>query len=72
MRGPSIAEAEAADGEICRELNRLMCSGFSLDQAIHELVEVRNALSVWLQARPRIPWELAKGTGKRNGKREQP
>ena len=72
MRGPSIAEAAAADGEICRELNRLMCSGFSLDQAIHELVEVRNALSVWLQARPRIPWELAKGTGKRNGKREQP
>ena len=50
----------------------MLCSGYNLDQAIHELVEVLNASSVWLQARPRIPWELAKGTGKRNGKREQP
>ena len=42
----AIQEAETADAEVCRR--------FSLDQAIHELVEVHNGLYAWLQPRPKV------------------
>ena len=54
LRGPSLVEAEAADGEICRQLNALLGAGFSLDQALHELVAVRNCLHIWLQPKPKL------------------
>ena len=54
LRGPSLAEAEAADAECCRQLSALMARGHSLDQALHEVVEVRNSLHMWLQPRPRF------------------
>ena len=54
LRGPTIQEAETADAEVCRQLALLMTNGFSLDQAIHELVEVRNGLYAWLQPRPKV------------------
>eukprot|EP00438_Fugacium_kawagutii_P011190 Skav205412 [mRNA] locus=scaffold170:107332:108465:- [translate_table: standard] len=82
LRAPSLAEAEAADAECCRQLNALMIRGHSLDQALHELVEVRNSLYVWLQPRPRFaakkpqnkgppntPYRK-KGNGKGKGKHE--
>ena len=54
LRGPSLAEAEAADAECCRQLSALMARGHTLDQALHEVVEVRNSLHMWLQPRPRF------------------
>ena len=54
LRGPSLAEAEAADAECCRQLSALMARGHSVDQALHEVVEVRNSLHMWLQPRPRF------------------
>ena len=54
LRPPTLAEAEAVDAEICRTLNLLLSSGFSLDQALHELIEVRCSLNVWLQPRPKV------------------
>ena len=61
MRAPSLAEAEAADIELCREVSSLLAKNFTLDQAIHECVVVRNSLNMWLQPRPRLP---GKGKGK--------
>ena len=48
LRAPSIQEAEAADAEVCRQEK-----GYSLDEAIHEAVVVRDSLQLWLQPRPR-------------------
>lgn len=54
LRGPSIGEAERADAEACPALKILLQAGYKLDQAVHELVVVRNALAVWLQPRPKV------------------
>lgn len=41
LRAPSIQEAEAADVEVCRQEK-----GYSLDEAIHEAVVVRDSLQL--------------------------
>ena len=38
LRAPSLCEAEAADAELCRQLNSLLSAGYCLDTAIHETV----------------------------------
>ena len=52
LRAPSLCEAEAADAELCRQLNSLLSAGYCLDKAIHETVCVRNTLHCLLQPRP--------------------
>ena len=65
LRAPSLAEAEAADAELCRQLNLLMSTGVSLDKAIHEVVVVRNSLHMWLQPRAiSVGGKKGKGKGK--------
>ena len=65
LRAPSLAEAEAADAELCRQLNLLMSTGVSLDKAIHEVVMVRNSLHMWLQPRAiSVGGKKGKGKGK--------
>ncbi|CAE7286498.1 unnamed protein product, partial [Symbiodinium sp. CCMP2456] len=61
LRAPSLCEAEAADAELCRQLNLLLSAGYSLDKAIHETVCVRNTLHCLLQPRP---LDTRKGKGK--------
>ena len=67
LRGPTAQEAEQADAEVCRQLAILMTNGFSLDQAIHELVEVRNGLYAWLQPRPKVTIQAPKNPRGRPG-----
>ena len=50
LRAPSLAEAEAADIKLCRELYGSLAN------------MARNSLRIWLQPRPRPP--AAKGNGK--------
>ena len=65
LRAPSLAEAEAADAELCRQLNLLTSTGVSLDKAIHEVVMVRNSLHMWLQPRAiSVGGKKGKGKGK--------
>ena len=65
LRAPSLAEAEAADAELCRQLNLLMSTGVSLDKAIHEVAVVRNSLHMWLQPRAiSVGGKKGKGKGK--------
>ena len=65
LRAPSLAEAEAADAELCRQLNLLTSTGVSLDKAIHEVVMVRNSLDMWLQPRAiSVGGKKGKGKGK--------
>ena len=46
LRPPTLAEAESADAELCRQLNDLLGQGHSLDKAIHEAVVVRDSLRI--------------------------
>ena len=58
LRAPSLpmAEAEAADIELCRELYALLAKKFTLDQALHEVLVVPNSVHFWLQPRhARVP-----------------
>ena len=55
MRGPTIAEAEAADAEVCRKLGELLNEGFSLDDAIHECIDGSPLLNSVLMLRPKMP-----------------
>ena len=64
LRAPSLAEAEAADAELRRQLNLVMSAGKNLDKAIHEVVCVRNSWNCWLQLRP---MDNGKGKGKGRG-----
>lgn len=76
LRPPSVQEAEAADAELCRQLQDLLCKNYTQDQAIHEAVVVRDSLHMWLQPRvklPRVPngpytRPDKKGNGKGKGK----
>ena len=54
LRPPTLGEAEAVDAEICRTLNILQSADFTLDQALHEMIEVRCSLNVLLQPRPKV------------------
>jgi hypothetical protein len=55
MRGLTIAEAEAADVEVCRKLGELINEGFSLDDAIHECIDGSPLLNSVLMLRPKAP-----------------
>ena len=69
MRGPSVAEMQAADKEAWRVVGDLTSKGWSLDDALHEVVEVRCLLHSELQARAapaKLP-KLQPGSGGRKG-----
>ena len=75
LRGPSVAEMQAADKEAWRVMGDLTSKGWSLDDALHEVVEVRCLLHSELQARA-APAKLPKlqpggagrkGTGRGKG-----
>ena len=55
LRGPSVAEMQAADKEAWRVIGDLTSKGWSLDDALHEVVEVRCLLHSELQARALPP-----------------
>ena len=58
LRGPSVAEMQAADKEAWRVIGDLTSKGWSLDDALHEVVEVRCLLHSELQSRaapPKMP-----------------
>ena len=54
LRSPTLAKAEHADGELCRQLNALLSDGFHFDSALHEVVVVRHSLQMWLQPKPKV------------------
>ena len=54
LRPPTLAEAEAADAEVCRRLGEQINDGLSLVQAINEVVESSALLSSLLQLRPKL------------------
>ena len=59
LRAPSLAEAEAADVELCRRLGEKVQQGWTLDQALQDCVEGSAWLSSLLQLRPRMPLSIA-------------
>ena len=72
LRGPSVAEMQAADKEAWRVIGDLTSKGWSLDDALHEVVEVRCLLHSELQSRaapPKMPkWSPGVGGRKGGGK----
>ena len=69
LRGPSVAEMQAADREVWRVIGDLTSKGWSLDDALHEVVEVRCLLHSELQSRaapPKLP-RGQPGSGGRKG-----
>lgn len=71
LRSPSVAEAEHADGEICRQLNSLLGDGFTLDAAVHEVVVVRHGLHMLLQPKPKM-FNVEAAAGAKRPKRSLP
>ena len=69
LRGPSVADMQAADKEAWRVIGDLTSKGWSLDDALHEVVEVRCLLHSELQARaaPPKPPKFQPSTGGRKG-----
>ena len=69
LRGPSVADMQAADKEAWRVIGDLTSKGWSLDDALHEVVEVRCLLHSELQARaaPPKPPKFQPTTGGRKG-----
>ena len=70
LRGPSVAEMQAADKEAWRVIGDLTSKGWSLDDALHEVVEVRCLLRSELQARaapPKLPKLQPGGEGRKGG-----
>ena len=69
LRGPSVAEMQAADKEVWRVIGDLTSKGWSLDDALREVVEVRCLLHSELQSRaapPKLP-KGPPGSGGRKG-----
>ena len=70
LRGPSVADMQAADKEAWRVIGDLTSKGWSLDDALHEVVEVRCLLHSELQARaapPKPPKFQPSGGGRKGG-----
>ena len=69
LRGPSVADMQAADKEAWRVIGDLTSKGWSLDDALHEVVEVRCLFHSELQARaaPPKPPKFQPSTGGRKG-----
>ena len=69
LGGPSVAEMQAADKEAWRVIGDLTSKGWSLDDALHEVVEVRCLLHSELQSRaaPRKMPKWSPGVGGRKG-----
>ena len=69
LRPPNAIEMQTADQKVWAKIFELANSkGWSLDDAIHEFVEVRSELDALLQPRPFIPrsTSLSKGFGKQS------
>ena len=73
---PTLVEAEVADAELCGRSKACWQRSFTLDEATHEAVVVRDSLQLWLQPRPKplapmvdkpphaAPYQKGKGKGK--------
>ena len=70
LRSPSVAEAQLAEQKLWQSIGALYNEQqWSLDQAIHEVVVVRNELQYLLMPRPaRVGVPTLRGTGRGNGK----
>ena len=69
LRSVNVQEAMNADRRAWEVIGDLLAHGWQLDDAISEVVEVRNELSSMLQARPWIPkFEPSRGKGGFKGK----
>ncbi|CAE7210922.1 unnamed protein product [Symbiodinium sp. CCMP2592] len=51
LRGPNSEEMQHADRMLWSSIAELCSKGFALDDAIHEVVDVRAGVSTWLQPR---------------------
>ncbi|CAE7784972.1 Gapdh [Symbiodinium sp. CCMP2592] len=51
LRGPNSEEMQHADRMLWSSISELCVKGFALDDAIHEVVDVRAGVSTWLQPR---------------------
>ena len=72
LRAPHVEELQAADRQVWYEVNALFQKGWTLDDALHEVCNVRCLLQSLLQPRPALPKHflqpnLAKGLGKAKG-----
>ena len=72
LRAPRVEELQAADRQVWYEVNALFQKGWTLDDALHEVCNVRCLLPSLLQPRPALPKHflqpnLAKGLGKAKG-----
>ena len=59
LRAPNVTEMQAADKEAWRCITELTSKGWSLDDALHEVVQVRCILQNALQSRPAPPKQKA-------------
>ena len=69
LRAPHVEELQAADRQVWYEVNALFQKGWTLDDALHEVCNVRCLLPSLLQPRPALPKRYsqpshAKGLGK--------
>lgn len=56
LRAPTMLEAQSADKQLWHIMAELISEkGWTLDQALHEMTNVRGDMAVLLQARPRLP-----------------
>ena len=69
LRAPHVEELQAADRQVWYEVNALFQKGWTLDDALHEVCNVRCLLPSLLQPRPALPKHYSqpshsKGLGK--------
>ena len=70
LRGPNADEMQQADRMIWSAIFELCNKGFCLDDATHEVVDVRAGVSTWLQPRPasvKINANFFQGAGGKKG-----
>ena len=69
LRPPNVSELQSADQVLWGKIAELFnYKQWTLDDAIHELVEIRADMASLLQPRPFVPRMNVKGKGKGNGK----
>ena len=69
LRNPTVTELQQADRAAWKVINDLCIRGWTLDDALHEVVEVRCVLHSELQPRPAPPKVLRTAKGRGKGKK---
>ena len=69
LRNPTVIELQQADRAAWKVINDLCIRGWTLDDALHEVVEVRCVLHSELQPRPAPPKVLRTAKGRGKGKK---